>query len=119
MLARIVVVHDNPNFRECAATALQAAGYDTKAFAASMAALDEAAERIELLITRGRFPEETPHGVSLACMALTKKPGLRVLFVARDENRALTEGVGEFLAVPVTGPELVATVERMAAAADR
>ena len=120
MPARIVVVHDDPNFRECAVTALQAAGYDTNAFAASMAAidaLDEAAERIELLFTRVRFPEGTPHGVSLASMALMKKPGVRVLFVARDENREHTEGLGEFLAVPVTGAELVTTVKRMLAAA--
>ena len=37
------------------------------------------------------FPEGTPHGVSLACMARMKKPGVRVLFVARDENREHTE----------------------------
>ena len=50
-----------------------------------------------------------------ACLALTKKPGLRVLFGARDENREHTEVVGEFLAIPVTGPQLVATVKRMLA----
>jgi hypothetical protein len=42
-----------------------------------------------------------------------KKPGVRVLFAVRDENREHTEGVGEFSAVPVTGPEIVATVKRM------
>ena len=44
-----------------------------------------------------------------------KKPGVRVLFVARDENREHTEGIGEFLAVPVTGPEIAATVKRILA----
>jgi hypothetical protein len=40
---------------------------------------------------------------------------MRVLFVARGENRQHTDGVGEFLAVPATGPELLATVKRMLA----
>ena len=121
MPARIVVVHDDPQFREFVVAALLEAGYDTKAFTGSMAAIEalEAAQRIELLITRVRFPEGTPHGVSLASIALTKKRGVQVLFVAREENREYTEGLGEFLSVPVTGPELVATVTRMLAAADR
>jgi hypothetical protein len=37
---------------------------------------------------------------------------IRVLFAARDENR---EPTGEFLPVPITGPEIVATVKRMLA----
>jgi DNA-binding NtrC family response regulator len=122
MPARIVVVHDEPKFREFVVTILQVAGYAIQAFASSMAAIEslEAAQPIELLITRVRFPEGTPHGVSLASMALMKKPGMRVLFIARDENREHTKGLGEFLAVPVTGAEIVATVKRMLdAATDR
>ena len=120
MPARIVVVHDEPKFRDSVVTALQAAGYDTKAFAGSMEALDalETAQRIELLITRVTFPEGTPNGVALARMARVKKRGVRVLFAARDENREHTEGVGEFVAVPVTGPEIVARVKRMLAQVD-
>jgi DNA-binding NtrC family response regulator len=116
MPARIVVVHDNPVFSECV-TALQAAGYDVKSFAGSMEALDalEATERLELLITRAAFPEGTPNGVSLARMARMKKPGIRVLFVALAENQEYTEGVGEFLPLPVTGSEILATVKRMLA----
>ena len=122
MPARIAVVHDEPKCREFVVTILQAAGYDIQAFTGSMAAIEslEAAQPIELLITRVRFPEGTPHGVSLAGMALMKKPGMRVLFIARDENREHTKGLGEFLAVPVTGAEIVATVKRMLdAATDR
>ena len=115
MPASIVVVHDDLQFREFVVTALLEAGYDTKAFTGSMAVIEalEAAQRIELLITRVRFPEGTPHGVSLASMALTKKRGVQVLFVAQEENREYTEGLGEFLSVPVTGPELVATPETL------
>lgn len=115
MPARIVLVHDDPEFSECVATAMQAAGYDIKVFTGSMKAIEalEAAERIELLITRVSFPNGTPNGVSLARMAKMKKRGIRVLFIARDENREHTEGVGEFLPVPITGPEVLATVRRM------
>ena len=117
MPARIVVAHDDPEFRETTVTALQAAGYDVIAFDGSMAAIDalEAAARVELLITRVAYPEGTPNGISLARMARVKKSGVRVLFTARDENREHTEGIGEFLAVPVTGEALVATVRRMLA----
>ena len=116
MPARIVVVHDDPLFRECV-TALATAGYDVKSFARSMEAIDalEAAGRIELLITRVAFSEGTPNGISLARMARLKKPGIRVLFAALAENQEHTEGLGEFLALPVTGPEIVAAVKRILA----
>jgi len=115
MPARIVLVHDDPDFREYVATAMQAAGYEIKVFPGSMEAIDalEAAERIELLITRVDFPKGTPNGISLARMAKMKKRGIRVLFAARDENREHTDGVGELLPVPITGAEIVATVKRM------
>jgi hypothetical protein len=77
----------------------------------------EAAEGIELLITRVTFPEGTPNGVSLARMARMKKPAVGILFIARNENREHTEGVGEFLAVPVTGADLVAMADRILAQA--
>jgi DNA-binding response OmpR family regulator len=117
MPARIVIAHDDQEFREFVAAALQAAGYEIMAFAGSMAALAalETAERIELLITRVGFPEGTPNGVALARMTRVKKPDVRVLFAARGENREHTEGLGEFLTVPVSGPEVLATVERMLA----
>ena len=36
-------------------------------------------------------------------------------FATRDENREHTEGIGEFLPMPATGLEIVATVKRMLA----
>jgi hypothetical protein len=39
ILARIVVKHDDPAFRECVVTALQAASYEIKAFAAEWSSL--------------------------------------------------------------------------------
>jgi hypothetical protein len=40
MPARIVLVHDDPEFRECAVTALQDAGHDVRVFSGSMEAID-------------------------------------------------------------------------------
>jgi len=116
---RIVIAHDDPEFRESVTAALQAARYETRAFAGSMEAIDalQAAEQIELLITRVAFPEGTPNGVALARMARHKKPGIRVLFAAREEFAEHTEGLGEFLSMPATGAEIVAAVERVLAAA--
>ncbi len=72
-----------------------------------------AAERIELLVTRAVFPEGQPNGVSLARMARIRRPGVKILFVARPENQEHTEGVGEFLATPTTGLKLVEAVDRI------
>ena len=114
MPARIVVVHDDPQFIELSMTALLGAGHDIKAFSSSLEAIDalEAPERVELLVTRMIFPQGQPNGQSLGRMARLKRPGVKVLFVARPENRENADGIGEFLAIPITGPELVEAVKR-------
>jgi DNA-binding NtrC family response regulator len=99
MPARIVVVHDDPDFREGAVTALAAAGYDIAVFTGSMEALGafEVAERIELLITGVVFPEGTPNGVSLARMAKMRKPGIPYpVRRTRRKPRACRRGRGIF-----------------------
>jgi CheY-like chemotaxis protein len=97
MPARIVVVHDDPEFIDITAAALTAAGHDVLAFTSSMTAIDalEAAQQIEVLVTRVIFPNGQPNGVSLALMARTKKPRVKVLFVALPETQEHTAGVGE------------------------
>jgi DNA-binding response OmpR family regulator len=117
MPARIVLVHDDADFREPTVAALRAAGYDVAAYNNSLAALDafEAAASVQLLITRMSFPPGSPHGASLASMARRKIPGLKVLFVAQPERREHTEGLGEFMAAPVSIPELVKRVSAMLA----
>jgi hypothetical protein len=59
-------------------TALQNAGYDVAAFTDSMTAMDAllTSSPIELLITRVRFPDNTPNGVALGRMARIKRPGV-------------------------------------------
>ena len=115
MPARTVIVHDDPRFIELSAGALGAAGHQIRAFSSSMAAIDalQADEPAQLLITRIAFPQGQPNGVSLARMARVKWPGIRILFVGRPENREHTEGVGEFLAAPVAGNELVEAVDQL------
>jgi hypothetical protein len=46
-------------------------------------------------------------------MARQKQPGVRVLFVAPRELAPHTEGLGAFMAVPVTVANVVTAVTRM------
>ena len=104
MPARIVLVHDDPEFSEPVLAKLRAAGYDVVAFSNSMAAIAvlEHPRLIELLITRVRFPAGTPNGAALARMARLKRPGIKVLFTSFPEVQQHTEGLGEFLARPIS-----------------
>jgi len=80
-----------------------------------MAALKalEGATRVDVLVTRVRYPEGKPNGVSLALVTRTKRPGLRVLFAGGEEDEKYTEGVGEFMPLPVDMPRLIETVSRL------
>jgi hypothetical protein len=67
-------------------------------------------ENIQLLITKARFSRHSPHGISLALMAKTKRRGIKILFVARPEFRENTKDIGAFLPYPVEMSVLVETV---------
>jgi DNA-binding NtrC family response regulator len=115
MPARVVVVHDDPKFIERTVTALLAAGHEATAFSDTMfatAAL-QGAQPIEVLITRIVFGTGQPHGVALALMARVRRPGVKVLFVARPDFIAHTEGVGDFLPMWAATADIVAAVERL------
>ncbi len=113
--ADIVVVHDDPVFLDHMVSALRRTGHDVAGFSQTPAALDalEAAQRVKILITCMVFPEGTPHGVALGRMARLKRPGIKVLFIARADLASHAEGVGEVLAMPVTADEVVAKVRTM------
>jgi DNA-binding NtrC family response regulator len=115
MPARVVVVHDEPDFIDRTVAALRAAGHDVMAFSSSMSAIValEHAQQIEVLVTRVIFPEGQPNGVSLALMTKMKKPGVKVLFAALPETQKHTEGVGEFLPAPVDPSDIVSRVSTM------
>jgi hypothetical protein len=63
-----------------------------------------------MLITRLQFPPGQPNGVALGRMARVKRPGVNVLFVGQQESREHADGVGEFLAAPVTAADVVSMV---------
>jgi hypothetical protein len=115
MPARIVVVLSEPGFADKAASALQAQGQDALPLADPMTALEllERAERLELLVTCLNFPPGKPNGIALGCMARLKRPDIRVLFVGPSEFEKFADGVGTFMASPVTVPQVVEGVLRM------
>ncbi len=121
MPAHIVVVHDDPAFIERVVTALTAAGYDVAAFTNTIRAIGalEAAQHIEVLITRVLFPMGQPNGVALARMARMKRTGVKVLFTALPETQEHTVGVGEFLPAPVATSDIVEMVGKMLSEPDR
>lgn len=115
MPARIVVVHDDPEFIKRTVTALLAAGHDVRAFSDTMSATEalRSSQRIEVLITRIVFGVGQPHGVALALIARSRHPSIKVLFVARPELFAHTEGIGEYLPMWTATADIVGAVERM------
>jgi len=115
MPARIVVVYDEPALLEEAVSALGLAGHDPVGFTDTMAALRalDKPQQVSLLITRMRFPAGRPQGLSLARVLKMKRPELKVLFTAQAELAEHAEGIGEFMTLPVSVTDLVATVDRI------
>ena len=115
MPGQIVVVHDDAEFLEENVTTLQCAGYDVVAFTDSMTATDVLlnSSHIELLITRVRFPDNTPNGVALGRMARIRRPGIKVLFTSFPDVHEHIDDVGEHLPRPFSQEELLAVVGRM------
>ena len=121
MPARIVLAHSDPQFLSDMLCGLRSSGYDVVGFPDSNGALTalEAAERVEILVTRVVFAQGTPHGVALARMARIRRPGIKILFIVRPELVSHTEGVGTALLIPVTADEVVAKVIEMLSETDR
>jgi DNA-binding NtrC family response regulator len=115
MTARIFIVHDDSAFSADARSALEAAGHTVAAFDDPMLALDalEAAQQIELLITRANFGPGKLNGIALARMVRVKRPEVQVIFTAVQEYEPHTWGLGEFLAAPVHVDEVVEAVNRL------
>jgi hypothetical protein len=118
MPARVVVVLDDAGFAVRTVETLLARGIDALVLSNSMAALDAleasaTSARLELLVTCPQFAAGPPHGVALALMARQKRPGARVLFVGPRELAPYTEGLGAFMAMPVTVAGVVNVVTRM------
>ena len=114
MPARVLLVHDDPEFVGRATPALEGAGYTVAAFLDPLQALDavRAAGQAELMITRMEFEALTLNGVALARMAKMTCRNIRVIFTASPELREHAEGLGEFLPLPVDVADLLAAAGR-------
>ena len=112
MPARIVIVHDEPEFVNHVSDALRLAGHEVAAFADPMAALDalDAAQHVEVLVTRVQFAPGKPNGISLVRMARVKRPGIRVLFAALPEFEVHAAPFGEFVPLPARVPDVVEAI---------
>lgn len=100
---------------------LNAAGVTAVGFHDPMAALDaiEDDSRVRVLVTRVDFGAGKLNGVALTRMVKSKRPDVQILFLALPENREHTEGVGDFLPMPVDPFLLVDTIGRLLTATDR
>ena len=116
MSARVVVVHDDPDFCISIAVALKAAGYEVAAYPDPLAVLDEvySAQPIELILTRVRFPSGKGNGVTMALTARHRRPDIKILFVALPVYAEYVAGVGEFMAAPAEIEDIIGAVRRLA-----
>jgi DNA-binding NtrC family response regulator len=120
MPAPVLIVHKEFGTRELALTALRKAGYEAAGFKNPMTALDaiEAHSRVRVLVTGVGFGQGTLNGVALALMVKVKRPGLQAVFIASLADHPHTEGVGEFLPLPLDARALVDVVGQVLAAPD-
>jgi CheY-like chemotaxis protein len=118
MPAPVVVVHNETDTRELAVIALQAAGHEVADFTDPMQALNavRASGRARVLVTRIDFGPGQLNGVALAQMVRAKQRSIRALFIGRPENQHHTEGVGQFLPVPLDPQALVDAADRLLSA---
>ena len=114
MPAQIVFVHSDDSFRTAAVAALEGEGYTVAWYPDALAAMEalDAAQRVELLITRVRFPEGKSNGVALTQMVKSRKPSIRVIFTAHPDMQEYVEDLGTILTAPVAIPDLIAAVRK-------
>ena len=115
MPARIMIVHDEPDFADDVASILKSGEDDVARYANPAAALDalESAERIELLVSCVDFGPGKLNGVALARMARARRPEIDVLLIGPLELAQDAGGLGHFLREPVSPWELMTTIERL------
>ena len=120
MPAPVLVVYDEQDIRELAVSALRAVFLEAVGFEDPMTVLDaiETDSRARVLVTRMAFRPGKPNGAALARMVKLKRPGIKVVFIARAENEPYTEGLGVLLPRPLNPDILVATVGRLLASPD-
>jgi hypothetical protein len=110
MPARVVVVHDDPEFADALAEKLAP---DVACFADPIKALAalRAAKAVRFLVTRVQFADRQPLGLSLARLTRTARPDVRVVFTGAPEHRDYVRGTGELIPEPVEAAHVAMIVE--------
>jgi hypothetical protein len=104
MPAHIVLVFEEAGFADRGAAALVRLGHVPVAVADPLAALNllEDGERVALLVSGEQFGAGKLHGVALARMARNRSPAPQVLVVGSPDLARYVDGLGAFMAAPVT-----------------
>jgi DNA-binding NtrC family response regulator len=115
MPAQVVAVHDDAEFLQRLLAALRDAGLSVAGFTNSTAALDilDDPQRAEALVTRIDFAPGKPDGIALARMLRLRRPGTRILFIAKPEFKALAQGLGELIEEPAGEREILDHLKRL------
>jgi hypothetical protein len=110
MPARYVIVHDDPEFTNALSQRL---GPNVASFSDPTIALMalEAAKNVTFLITRLQFGDRQPIGLSLARLARSRRPDVRVVFTGLPHHRRYARGLGEFIPEPVEASHIGMVVE--------
>lgn len=119
----VLLVDDNDMVRELTGAMLERAGYDVRAAAGPVEALDlaDSSRRVDLLVTDVVMPGM--NGIELADRLVERHPEAKVLFTSgHADDRILTPGGvpdgAAFLGKPFTMAELIETTQDVFAAAD-
>jgi DNA-binding NtrC family response regulator len=112
MPARIVFVHDEPVFRDAMFVALANAGLSFAWYPDALLAMDalEAARRVQLIITRIRFPDGRSNGLSLVQCARMRDRTVRTIFAEDLELQGHVSDEGRFFIMPVDPATLMRAV---------
>jgi CheY-like chemotaxis protein len=113
--ARILLIEDDDALRRMAAQMLEQAGFAVMPahdYSAAIKFIDGDAP-IDLLLTDIGMPAGTPHGVSIALMARSKRPRLKIVYMSGTHSAAQIDAVADaaaFLAKPFRRDDLIRAV---------
>ena len=110
MPARVVVVHDDPEFIDALAEKL---GPDTMWFTDPVRALLalESAKTVAFLVTRLQFANRQSVGLSLARVTKAVRPDVRIIFTGAPGQQEYARDLGDFIPEPVRATHVAMVVE--------
>lgn len=114
--ASILVIEDDEAFRRVVVTILERSGFKVipvSDFGTAIRII-ESDERIDLLLTDVGMPAGTPHGLSIAQMAMARRPRLKIVYMSgsygASQIGAMIDGA-LFLNKPFRPEQLIQSVE--------